>query len=128
MHLADRQDPVTVGRGVEPAVVVDLSVGGGDREGPRHRGRGRVGAGRAVAEPDPLLGLVDIGKGADRPPGHEAHGTAAVLVDPAADAHPFRRMVGRSVRAGPYQDDAARLGGARLEPVEGIAVGAELGE
>ena len=128
MDLPDRQDPVTVRGGAEPPVVVDLAVG---RRGGQRSRRGEPGGARghgAVAEPHPLVGLVDVGEGTRRPPRHEAHGAAAVLVDAAADAHLARRVVGQTVRSGPDHDDATGLHRARLEPVEGITVGADLRE
>ena len=57
--------------------------------------RTRPAGGRAVGEPHALVGLIDVGEGAVGVPRHEADGPAPVFVDPAADAHPRRRVVGR---------------------------------
>ena len=102
-------------------------AGGGALE--RHRRcRARPAWRRAVTEPHPLVRLVHVGEGTGGPSGHEAQGAPAVLVDPAADAHALRRVVGHARGIGPHDHRPARLGRAGLEPVDRVAVRAQLRE
>ncbi len=126
VDLSDGQDPLAVRRGAQSAVPMQLSRRRRCAQGHRcGTTRGRPGP-RSVTEPHPLVRLVHIGEGTGGPSWHEAQGPPAVLVDPAADAHALRRMVGRAQGIGPHDHRPSSLGRAGLEPVDGIAVRAEL--
>ena len=120
MGLADRQNPGSVIARREPAVPVLLPDAGGRAEG--HWSR------RTVAEPHPLIRLIDVSERARGTARNQTDGTPAVLVDAAADAHRGRRVVATALRSRPDEDHPAPLRRARLQPVERVAVRAELRE
>ena len=126
MDLPHGQHPLAVRGGAQPTVIVDFA--GRRWCAQRHR-RDRTGRGsRSVTEPDPLVRLIDIREGAGGPSRNEAQRAAAVLVDPAPNAHCLRRVVGRAVRIGPHNHRPARLGRAGLQPIDRLAVRADFRE
>ena len=129
VHFAYGQDPVPVGRDAQPAVVVHHAFGrrGGQRPRPWPPGSpASRDAARAVAEPHPLVGVVHVGEGAGCVARHEGQRPAAVLVDAAADADIWRRMIRQRAVTGAHEDDSPGLGRPGLEPVEGFAVRTKL--
>ena len=124
VDLAHRQHPLAVRSGTQAAVAVDLPRRGRRAQGDRCNPTGQGGSG-TVAEPHSLVPLVHIGEGAGGPPRHEAERAPAVLVDPAADAHPLRRVVGYAPGIGTHGHRPSRLR-AGLEPVDRVTVGAQL--
>ena len=129
VDLPDREHPVAIRRRTrDHRGCASRPPAGRRRQGlsawlpPRPRGSG------TVAPPHPPVRLVDVGEGSGRPSRHEAQGAPAVLVDPAPDAHPVRRVVGQVPGLAAHHDHAARLGRAGLQPVERVAVRAELRE
>ncbi len=106
VDLAHGQHPVAVRRGAQPAMVVRLACR-------RSRCQGhRVAGGGSVAQPHTLVRLVHIGDGPGGPSRHHAQGTAAVLVDAAANADPLRRVIREAPCIGAHRHGAPSIGWA----------------
>ena len=125
VDLADRHHPGAVGAGAQTAVGPPLPVDGLARERP-----GR--AARPGVQPHALIGQVHVGERTRPVAGHQAARSPAVVVDPAADAHPLRREVHDAmagvIGVAAHEDDAASLERPGLQPVDVPPVRTDVGQ
>ena len=102
-----------------------LPVHGLARERPRR-------AARPGVQPHALIGQVHVGERTRPVAGRQAARSPAVVVDPAADAHPLRREVHDAmagvIGVAAHEDDAASLERPGLQPVDVPPVRTDVGQ
>ena len=125
VDLADRHHPGAVGARAQTAVGPPLPVDRLAREWPRR-------AARPGLPPHALIGQVHVGERTRPVARHQAARSPAVLVHPAADAHPLGREVldalAVAVGVAAHEDDAASLERPGLQPVHGTPVRTDVGQ